>query len=68
MRSKDRGRLATGNFADIVVFDPQTISDLATYEKPHQYAVGVRDVWVNGTQVLKNGERVVHGPGWQSKT
>jgi N-acyl-D-amino-acid deacylase len=75
LRIKDRGRLATGKFADIVLFDPNTIRDQATYEKPHQYAVGVRDVWVNGTQVLKDGEhtgakpgRVVRGPGWQSKT
>jgi N-acyl-D-amino-acid deacylase len=75
LRIKDRGRLATGKFADIVVFDPNTIRDQATYEKPHQYALGVRDVWVNGTQVLKDGEhtgakpgRVVRGPGWQPKT
>ena len=75
LRIKDRGRLATGKFADLVVFDPNTITDQATYEKPHQYAVGMRDVWVNGTQVLKDGEhtgakpgRVVRGPGWQLKT
>jgi N-acyl-D-aspartate/D-glutamate deacylase len=70
LRTKDRGRLATGQFADVVVFDPRAIADKATYEKPHQYSVGVRDVWVNGTQVLKDGEhtgakpgRVVRGPG-----
>jgi N-acyl-D-amino-acid deacylase len=75
LRIKDRGRLAPGMFADVVVFDPKTIADLATYEKPHQYSTGVRDVWVNGTQVLNNGEhtgakpgRVVRGPGWQAKT
>jgi N-acyl-D-amino-acid deacylase len=75
LRIKDRGRLAAGMFADVVVFDPKTVADLATYEKPHQYATGVRDVWVNGTPVLKNGEhtgakpgRVVRGPGWPSKT
>jgi N-acyl-D-amino-acid deacylase len=75
LRIKDRGRLAAGNFADIVVFDPKTIADRATYEKPHQYAVGVREVWVNGVQVVKDGEhtgakpgRVVRGPGWRSKS
>ena len=68
---KDRGCLDKGCFADIVVFDPAKISDLATFDKPHQYAVGVVDVFVNGTQVLRNGEhtgakpgQVVRGPGW----
>ncbi|MEO8678866.1 MAG: D-aminoacylase [Vicinamibacterales bacterium] len=72
LRIKDRGRLAAGQFADVVVFDPTTIADRATYEQPHQYATGVRHVWVNGTQVLKDGEhtgatpgRVVRGPGWK---
>ena len=67
---KDRGRLKAGQFADIVVFDPATIADHATYEKPMQYATGVRDVFVNGVQVLKDGEptgaaagRFVKGPG-----
>ncbi|HZT77673.1 MAG TPA: D-aminoacylase [Vicinamibacterales bacterium] len=71
LRLVDRGRLAAGQFADIVVFDPKTIADRATYERPHQYAVGVRHVWINGTQVLKDGEhtgatpgRVVRGPGY----
>jgi N-acyl-D-amino-acid deacylase len=75
LRIKDRGRLAAGQSADVVLFDPKTIADHATYEKPHQYAVGVRDVWVNGAQVLKNSEhtgakpgRVVRGPGWQTTT
>ena len=65
-----RGFLKKGMFADIVIFDPNTIADRATFEKPHQYAVGVRDVFVNGTQVLKNGEhtgaktgRAIWGPG-----
>src|SRR3954449_8275942 len=69
---KDRGKLEKGYFADVVVFDPKTIADTSTYEKPHSYAVGVKDVWVNGGQVLKNGEhtgekpgRVVRGPGWK---
>ena len=67
-----RGKLEKGYYADIVVFDPDTISDHATYEKPHQYATGMVHVFVNGTQVLKDGEhtgakpgRVVRGPGWK---
>jgi len=67
-----RGRLAPGRFADIVVFDPATIQDHATFDKPHQYATGVRDVFVNGQLVLRNGEhtgatpgRVVRGRGWK---
>lgn len=69
---KDRGCLDKGCFADIVVFDPAKINDLATFDKPFQYAVGVKDVFVNGTQVLHDGEhtgakpgQVVHGPGWK---
>jgi N-acyl-D-amino-acid deacylase len=68
---KDRGCLDKDCFADIVVFDPAKINDLATFDKPFQYAVGVKDVFVNGTQVLRDGEhtgakpgQVVHGPGW----
>ncbi len=70
---KERGRLAEGYFADVVVFDPARIQDHATFEKPHQYATGVVHVFVNGTQVLRDGEhtgatpgRVVRGPGYQS--
>jgi N-acyl-D-amino-acid deacylase len=70
---KDRGCLAVGCYADIVVFDPDTIIDHATYDRPMQYATGVSDVWVNGVQVLRDGEhtgarpgRVVRGPGWKS--
>ncbi len=63
LRIKERGRLAAGQFADVVVFDPKTIADRATYEQPHQYAAGVRDVWVNGTQVLKDGEHTGAKPG-----
>jgi N-acyl-D-aspartate/D-glutamate deacylase len=72
LRVKDRGRLVNGGYADIVAFDPKTIADRATYEQPHQYAIGMRHVWVNGTQVLQDGEhtgakpgRVVRGPGWK---
>jgi N-acyl-D-amino-acid deacylase len=67
-----RGKLEKGHYADVVVFDPETIIDHATYEKPHQYATGMIHVFVNGTQVLKDGEhtgakpgRVVRGPGWK---
>ena len=65
-----RGFLKEGYFADIVVFDPKTIADLATFEHPHQLAVGVKHVFVNGAQVLKDGEhtgaksgRALWGPG-----
>ena len=66
-----RGELREGYFADVVVFDPDTIRDNASFEEPHQYATGMRHVFVNGEQVLKNGRhtgakpgRVVRGPGW----
>lgn len=58
-----RGLLQRGMFADVVIFDPQTIADRATFENPHQYSVGVRDVFVNGQQVLKNGEHTGAKPG-----
>ncbi len=58
-----RGFLKEGMFADVVVFDPRTIADRATFEQPHQYAVGMRDVFVNGTQVLKDGEHTGAKPG-----
>src|SRR5206468_1980447 len=71
LKLRDRGRLVPGYYADVVIFDPQTIQDHATFEKPHQYSTGVRDVFVNGVQVLRSGEhtgslpgRFVRGPGW----
>lgn len=60
---KDRGLLKPGMFADVVIFDPQTIADRATFENPHQYSVGVRDVFVNGQHVLKNGQHTGAKPG-----
>lgn len=66
----DRGRLQKGYFADLAVFDPDSSTDHATYELPHQYATGMVHVFVNGEQVLRNGEhtgalpgRAVYGPG-----
>jgi N-acyl-D-amino-acid deacylase len=71
LKIKRRGLLTPGNYADIVIFDPDEIIDLATFDEPHQYATGVIHVFVNGTQVLSDGEhtgakpgRVVRGPGW----
>ena len=66
-----RGLLSPGYYADVVVFDPETVSDLATFEEPHQLASGMQHVFVNGGQVLRDGEhtgatpgRFVKGPGW----
>lgn len=67
----ERGRLAPGYFADIAIFDANTIADNATFSAPHQYATGMVNVLVNGVLVLRNGQhtgatpgRAVHGPGW----
>lgn len=72
LKIKDRGLLAPGYYADVVVFDPETIQDKATFAEPHQLAVGVEDVFVNGVLTVKDGEhtgatagRVVRGPGWE---
>jgi N-acyl-D-amino-acid deacylase len=65
-----RGLIAEGMFADLAVFDPATIADRATFADPHQYAIGMKDVFVNGVQVLKDGNhtgatpgRAIWGPG-----
>jgi N-acyl-D-amino-acid deacylase len=74
LKLERRGALKRGYFADVVIFDPAKIQDHATYEKPHQYSTGVTHVFVNGTQVLKDGEhtgakpgQVVRGPGWKGR-
>jgi N-acyl-D-amino-acid deacylase len=68
---RDRGLLKPGMAADVVLFDPATIGDHSTFEKPMQFATGVRDVFVNGVQVLKDGSptgakpgHFVRGAGW----
>jgi N-acyl-D-amino-acid deacylase len=58
-----RGLLKPGYFADLVLFDPETVTDHATFDAPLQYATGVSDVWVNGTQVLKDAEHTGAFPG-----
>jgi N-acyl-D-amino-acid deacylase len=72
LKLQRRGELKTGNYADVVVFDPKTVQDHASFEKPQQYSTGVADVFVNGMEVLKNGEhtgatpgRFIKGPGYK---
>lgn len=72
LKLKKRGRIAPGYYADVVVFDPATVRDRATFEEPHQYAEGMMHVFVNGIQVLDNGNhtgampgRCIRGPGWK---
>lgn len=74
LKIQDRGLLKEGYYADVVVFDPETIQDHATFAEPHQYATGVVHVFVNGVQVLKEGDhtgahpgRFVKGPGYTGK-
>lgn len=71
---RDRGLLREGMHADVVVFDPATIQEHSTYEKPNQASTGVREVFVNGVEVVRDGRhtgakpgRVVRGPGWRSE-
>lgn len=71
----DRGRIQIGAKADLVLFDPHTITDHATFEKPHQLSTGMVHVWVNGQQVLKDGHhtgaipgQIVRGPGYRTET
>jgi dihydroorotase/N-acyl-D-amino-acid deacylase len=68
----DRGLLRPGMYADVVVFDPATIRENATYERPNQLSTGVREVFVNGVEVIRDGRhtgakpgRIVRGPGWR---
>ncbi|MEP6785027.1 MAG: D-aminoacylase [Sphingomonadales bacterium] len=68
----DRGVVKASNYADLAIFDPATVGDTATFDKPQQYATGMRHVFVNGVQVLRDGEhtgatpgKVVRGPGWK---
>ncbi|WP_295638854.1 D-aminoacylase [Novosphingobium sp.] len=72
---RDRGVLKAGNFADLAIFDPATVGDTATFDKPQQFATGMHHVFVNGVQILRNGQptgatpgRVVRGPGWKRCT
>lgn len=72
LKLKNRGTLKTGNYADIVIFDPAKIADHATFDKPQQFATGVVDVFVNGVQVIRDGNhtgatpgRAVYGPGYK---
>jgi dihydroorotase/N-acyl-D-amino-acid deacylase len=72
---RDRGLVKEGMFADLVIFDPATVSDRATFEQPHQLSVGIRDVFVNGQAVWREGKltgarpgRALRGPGTSAVT
>ena len=73
LKIKKRGSLIKGNFADLAIFNPETIQDHATFTEPHQLSTGMVHVFVNGEQVLKDGKhtgakpgRVVRGPGYKA--
>jgi N-acyl-D-aspartate/D-glutamate deacylase len=72
LRISERGFLREGYFADVVVFDPLTVADLATYERPHRLSTGIEHVLVNGQAVITDGRhtgalpgRALRGPGWR---
>ena len=72
---RDRGMVKEGMFADLVIFDPATVSDRATFEQPHQLSIGIRDVFVNGQAVWREGKltgarpgRALRGPGTSAVT
>jgi N-acyl-D-amino-acid deacylase len=74
LKIKKRGELKVGNYADIIIFDPAKVNDLATYDKPQQFATGMNDVFVNGKLILKEGEptnstpgQFVKGPGYKKQ-
>ena len=71
LRIRDRGFLREGYYADVIIFDPEAVSDHATYDEPHQLSTGVEHVWVNGVRVVRDGSHTgalpgepVRGPGW----
>jgi dihydroorotase/N-acyl-D-amino-acid deacylase len=71
---RDRGLLRDGMYADVIVFDPDTVIDNATYTDPHHLSTGIRDVFVNGTAVLRDGAHTgafpgkrVNGPGYRAR-
>jgi N-acyl-D-amino-acid deacylase len=63
LKLQKRGEIKVGNYADIVIFDPAKVQDHATFQKPHQYATGISDMFINGARVLKNGEHTGATPG-----